>query len=113
MAKWIAIVLGILLIGTNILWVYSAIDLAVTEKYRQQDEYEAKHRIEALERLCSKLVGGMDKADAVKLLNEVSPDFEAYEKEGHLRTIWLSFKIDEQGNVAKTGACQQMPNKAN
>jgi len=106
LAKWIAIILGMLLIGTNVFWLYSAIDFAVTEKYQQQEEYEAKHRIEALEKLCSKLVGGMKNADAVNLLNEISPDFEAYEKEGHLNTIWLSFKVNEQGNVVKTGACQ-------
>ena len=108
MAKWIAIVLGILLIATNGFWLYSAIDMAVTDKYRQQEEYEAKHRIEALEKLCSKLVGGMKEADAIKLLNEISPDFEAYKKEGHLNAIWLSFRVDEDGNVSESGACKQL-----
>lgn len=106
MAKWIAIVLGILLLLTNGFWVYSAVDLAVTEMYRQQVEYESENRIEALETLCSWLVGGMPKSEAVKLLNEISPDFEAYEKENRLNTIWLSFKVNEQGNVIKEGACQ-------
>ena len=106
MAKWVAIALGVLLIATNGFWLYSAIDLAVTEKYRQQEQYEAKSRLETLEKLCSKLVSGMKKADAIKLLNEVSPDSEAYEKEGHLNTIWLSFRVDEQGNVVRSGACQ-------
>ena len=106
LAKWIAIALGVLLIATNGYWVYSAIDLAVTEKYRQQEEYEGNNRLDAFEKLCSKLVGGMKKSEAIKLLNEISPDFEAYEKEGKLNTIWLSFKIDEQGNVVNSGACQ-------
>lgn len=106
LAKWIAIALGVLLIATNGFWVYSAIDLAVTEKYRQQEEYEGNNRLHAFEQLCSKLVGGMKKSEAIKLLNEISPDFEAYEKEGKLNTIWLSFKIDEQGNVVNSGACQ-------
>ena len=106
LAKWVAIVLGVLLIATNGFWLYSAVDLAATEKYRQQEKYETKHRIEAFEKLCSKLVGGMKKADAIKLLNDVSPDFNAYEKESHLNTIWLSFKLDKQGNVVKSGACK-------
>lgn len=106
MAKWVAIILGVLLIATNGSWLYSAIDLAATEKYRQLEEYEADHRLEALEKLCSKLVSGMKKEDALKLLNEISPDFAAYEKEGHLNTTWLSFKVDKQGNVLKAGACQ-------
>jgi len=106
LAKWVAIALGVLLIATNGIWLYSAIDLAVTEKYRQQEEYEAQNRLEAFEKLCSKLVGGMKKSDAIKLLNEISPDFEAFEKERRLNTIWLSFKVDAQGNVVKSGACQ-------
>ncbi len=106
MAKWIAIVLGLLLLLTNGFWLYSFIDLAVTEKYREQEEYEAENRIQALENLCNKLVSGMEKAEAVKLLNELSPDFEVYEKEGRLNTIWLSFKVNEQGNIIEEGACQ-------
>jgi hypothetical protein len=105
-AKWMAIALGGLLLLTNGFWLYSAIDLAVTEKYRQQVEYESTKRIEALEELCNKLVGGMQKHDAVRLLNDLSPEFEAYEKEGRLNTIWLSFKINKRGNVTKERPCQ-------
>ena len=106
MAKWIALALGGLLLLTNGFWFYSAIDLAVTEKYRQQEEYEAENRIEALENLCSRLVSGMPKSEAVKLLNDISPDFKAYEKEGRLNTTWLSFKVNERGSVVTEGACQ-------
>ncbi len=106
LVKWIAVVLGCLLLLTNGFWLYSAIDLAVTEKYRQQGEYEAENRIKALESLCNKLVSGMPKPEAETLLNSLSPDFEVYEKEGRLNTIWLSFKLDESGHVAKEGACQ-------
>jgi hypothetical protein len=106
LAKWIAVALGLLLLITNGFWLYAAIDLAVTEKYRQQGEYEAENRIKAIEGLCNKLVSGMPKPEAVTLLNSLSPDFEVYEKEGHLNTIWLSLKIDEHGNVAEEGACQ-------
>lgn len=106
MAKWIAIVLGVLLVATDGFWLYSAIDWAVTEKYRQQEEYEAKHRIEALEKLCSILVSGMNNEDAINLLNRVSSEFEAYEKEGRLNNIWLSFRVDEKGDVVKGGACE-------
>lgn len=106
MAKWIAATLGVLLLATNGFWLYSAIDLAVTEKYRQQTEYESESRIEILEQLCSKLVGGMPKSEATELLSELSPDFEPYEKEGRLNIIWLALKVDEQGRVTKSGACQ-------
>ncbi|GAA6168321.1 hypothetical protein [Sessilibacter corallicola] len=48
----------------------------------------------------------MPKEDAILLLNQLSPNFEAYEKEGRLNTTWLHFKISEQGNVLEEGACQ-------
>ncbi len=105
LAKSVAIFLGTLLFITNGFWIYSAIDLTVTEKYRQQEEYESNNRIKVLKKLCSQLVGGMEKEKAIKLLNEISPEFEAYEKEGHLNTIWLSFKINEQGNVVESDGC--------
>ena len=95
-----------LLIATNGFWLYQAIDLAVIEKYRQQKEYETKKRTETLEKLCSKLVGGMKKSEAVKPLNEISRDFGVYEKEGKLNTVCLSFKVDSQGNVVKSDACK-------
>ena len=61
MTKWIAIILGVLLISTNSYWVYMAIDLAVTEKYRQQEEYEMKNIIEAQTKLNHYFVNGMPK----------------------------------------------------
>ncbi|BBB26163.1 hypothetical protein [Amphritea japonica] len=106
MAKWIAFIFGVLLLVTNGLWIYSAVDLAVTEKYRQQGEYEARNRIEALESLCNKLVSGLPKPEAIEILNELSPDFAAYEKEGRLNTLWLSFKLNEQGHITQDAACQ-------
>ena len=106
MVKWIAVVLGCLLLFTNGFWFYSAIDSAVTEKYRQQEEYRAESKIKVLESLCNKLVSGITKPGAEKLLNSLSPDFKVFEKEGRLNTVWLSLKLDETGHVTKEGACQ-------
>ncbi len=106
MAIWIAVILGALLVLTNGFWFYSATDLAVTEKYRQQEGYEAEKRIEALESLCDRLVAGMPKAEAVNLLNELSPKFEAYEKDGQIHTIWLSLQVNEQGHIVNEKACR-------
>ena len=106
MAKRVAIALAVLLLMTNGFWLYQAADRAATEKYEQQEAYEANHRIASLERLCSKLVGGMPKAEAKKLLTEISPHVEPFEKEGRINSAWLSYQIDDKGNIAETGACQ-------
>lgn len=49
MWKWTTALLLILLIGSNGWWLYQAIDLAVTEKYLQQEEYEADARKQVID----------------------------------------------------------------
>ncbi len=99
MAKWLAMTFGILLIVTNGFWLYSAIDLAVTEKYRQQVEYENENKIIALTKLTNNFVKGMEKNELKELLGRLFPDFEPFEKEGAINTIWLSFKISPDGKI--------------
>ncbi len=99
MIKWIAISLGVLLLLTNGFWVYSAIDLAATEKYRQQEEYENRNRIKALTKLNGHFVKGMSKEKLTAILKEQFPDSEPFEKEGALNTLWLSFKLNKEGKV--------------
>ena len=92
MHKWITAILAALLVITNGFWLlYSTFDLAVTEKYSQQEEYEKAHQVEALTKLNNHFVKGMTKDELNRLLFNLFPDFEPYEKEGHLNTIWLSF----------------------
>ena len=94
-----------MLFVTNGLWLYRAVDLAVTEAYRQQEEYETQNRLKTLQGLCSKLIAGIPKAEAAKLLNELSPEVESYENDGRLNITWLSVNINDQGNVALESAC--------
>ena len=105
MSKWVIGLLVSLLLATNGFWFYLALDHLSNQKYRQQEKYEAVNRAKALEDLCNKLAGGMQKNDAIRLLNDLSPDFEAYEKEGRLSTIWLSFRLDDQSNVMENEGC--------
>jgi hypothetical protein len=99
MTKWIAILLGVLLILTNVFWGYMTMDAAVTEKYRQQEEYEIKNKLEAQAKLNHYFVNGMPKEKLKEILVSLFPDFEPFEKEGMLNTMWLSFKIDDSGKI--------------
>jgi hypothetical protein len=99
MLKWIAIVLAILLIGSNGFWLYAAVDLMVTEKYRQQEEYERRHQIEALVRLTDRLVQGMDKDRLRIILEDQFPDYKPFEKEGYLNSLWISFEIGSNNEI--------------
>lgn len=105
MAKRIAILLGILLITSNTIWLYYAIDHAVKDQYQRQRTYEAQQQIATLQSLCSQMVAGMSKSEALDLLNALTPDRDAYEKGGQVKTRWLSITLDMQGKVAQSDAC--------
>lgn len=97
MAKWVAIAFGALLVVTNGAWLYGAVDLAVTEKYRQQISYENENRLNALNILSNHFVTGMKKNELRELLESLYPDTTPFEKEGYLHTTWLGFRLSTDG----------------
>ncbi len=99
MSKWIAILLGMLLLITNGAWLYSAIDLAATEKYRQLEEHNNKEQIKSLTMFGNHFLSGKSKEEIRAIVMELFPDSEPFEKEGHLFAQWLTFKLDSEGNI--------------
>ncbi len=99
MAKWIAMVLGALLVVTNGWWLYSAIDQAVTLSYRDQLMYEYANRIVALSKLSSHLLRGRSETEVRTLLSEVLPDEKPFTKDGTLNITWLSFTLDDKNAI--------------
>jgi hypothetical protein len=102
MSKWIITILSALLIGTNGFWLYSFVDRMVTEKYRQQEEYERETRLKALTKLNNHFVNGMRKEELAKILKHLFPETEPFEKEGNLNSLWLSFKVNGNGKIDAT-----------
>ncbi len=100
MWKWTTALLLILLIGSNGWWLYQAIDLAVTEKYRQQEEYEADRTISALKAVTTELVRGSSKQHLLETLGRALPDEEPFEKEGAINVTFLSFQIASDDSIA-------------
>lgn len=104
MAKWVAITLGILLIATNGAWLYGAIDLAVTEKYRQQIEYENKQSLQAYEVLASYFLVGMHRTEVLNIVRKRFPEIEPFEKKDCLIAGWVMLPVGQDGRV-KQGQC--------
>jgi len=100
MWKWTSAILLVLLIGTNGWWLYQAIDLAVTEKYRQQEAYEDDRIIESLKAITTELVGGMSKVEFGSLLDRALPDSDPFETEGMIHVDFLSFPVTEDELVS-------------
>ena len=100
MWKWTSAILLALLIGSNGWWLYQAIDLAVTEKYRQQEEYEADRTILALKAITSELIRGSTKEQLLETLGRALPEDEPFEKESAVHVSFLSFPITDDESVA-------------
>ena len=100
MWKWTSAILLILLIGSNGWWLYQAIDLAVTEKYRQQEEYEADRTISALKAVTTEYVRGSSKEQLLEVLGRAFPDDEPWEKEGAIHVTFLSFPIADDDSIS-------------
>ncbi len=100
MWKWTSAILLVLLIGTNGWWLYQATDLAITEKCRQQEEYEADRTIAALTAVTSDLVRGSSKQQLLDILDRALPEKEPFEKEGAINVTFLSFPIADDDSVA-------------
>ena len=105
MAKWLAIIFGLLLVATNGAWVYAAIDLAVTEKYRKQIEYENEHKLSAYEGLAQHFLVGMSRAEVMEILVARFPEETPFEKEGCLVVGWVKLPVAEDGRV-RQGQCE-------
>ena len=99
MRKWLILVLVFSLVATNGLWLYAAIDLMATEKYRQQLEYQQGKQIDSLKVLTSYLVSGMNKEKLRLMLEEKFPSDVIFEKEGFIFGAGLSFQIGSQDTI--------------
>ncbi|MCP4330647.1 MAG: hypothetical protein GY791_19815 [Alphaproteobacteria bacterium] len=99
MWKWTCAGLLVLLMASNAWWLYQAIDLAVTEKYRQAEKYEQERTTSSLIRISNELVRGYLKQDLIALLRKTHPETDLFEKEGALHIPFLSFPLDKNGRV--------------
>ncbi|GAB4391195.1 MAG: hypothetical protein Tsb0032_02040 [Kiloniellaceae bacterium] len=89
-----------LLIASNGWWLFQAVDLAATEKYRQQEEYEAARTIAALKAVTSELVRGSSKQQLIDILARALPIEDAFEKEGAIHVPFLSFPIVDGDSIS-------------
>ncbi|WAC43766.1 hypothetical protein OU997_16145 [Pseudomonas sp. SL4(2022)] len=90
------ITLSLLLVGTNIFWLCTTIDSAVTRTYMNQELYELNgSKTQAVGMLKISLMGKTK--DEVQSMAAKFTDLEPYEKEGCLWVGWYGFKFSESG----------------
>lgn len=91
-------VLGILLLLTNVWWLYGAIDSGVTQKYEDQEIYELRNSNKQAVGMLREALIGRKKGD-VKSIAEKFSDLKSYEKEGCLWVGWYGFKFSESDEL--------------
>ncbi|WP_281557731.1 hypothetical protein [Thalassomonas sp. RHCl1] len=94
--KWIITLLITLLVGSNALWLYGAIEQGVTNSYRDQQMRELDETRKQLMAVLPEIAGNLNKQEVVAIVSKHT-DLESYEKEGCTWAGWVGLKFNETG----------------
>lgn len=92
--------LVVLLVASNGYWLYHEFDGGITRTYQAQERYEVASRLVATTVIASEAVRDRPKEEVEILLKRLFPGEQIFEKEGALRTTWLSLPLTPQGRVS-------------
>jgi hypothetical protein len=98
--KFLIALLVVILVASNGYWLYHEVDRGITQTYQAQERYEIASRLVATSVIASEVVRDRPKEEAEALLRRLFPGEQVFEKEGALRTIWLSLPLTPQGRVS-------------
>lgn len=96
--KKFAIILGVLLIVSNLYWLYAILDHGVTLTYRNQELYEYKETQKQLLSMLPEVARNRSKEDIIEIAQKHSSS-EPFEKEGCTWVGWLGFKFTENSEL--------------
>ncbi|MFK7844556.1 MAG: hypothetical protein AB8G77_04585 [Rhodothermales bacterium] len=96
----VSLLLVLLLVGSNIWWLYRELDDITTSKYQGQMLYERSESLKSLQAIIPDLASGKSKEEIVELIEEVLKE-EGYEKEGATWIGWLGLTFDDDGQLVK------------
>ena len=94
----IAIFLGVLLIVSNLYWLYVLIDSGITLTYRDQELHEYKKTQMQLMSMLPEVAKNLSKDEIVAIAQKYSSS-EPFEKEGCTWVGWLGFKYAENSRL--------------
>jgi hypothetical protein len=100
MWKWSTVMLLIIVAASNGWWLYREINAAVTEKYRQQIEYEQTRSIAALLAIAGEQLKGKSSDELLILLDRALPNSKPFEKDGAININFLAFPLAADGTIA-------------
>lgn len=92
------IVLSVLLLATNVFWLYLTIDNGVTATYREQEFYEEQKTRVQLSKMFPEVSHALSKQQLVAIAEKQSGE-ESYEKDGCTWVGLLGFKFNVSGKL--------------
>ena len=92
------IVLSVLLLVTNMFWLYLTIDNGVTATYREQEFYEEQKTRVQLSKLLPEVSQALSKQQLVAIAEKQYGE-ESYDKDGCTWVGWLGFKFNLSGKL--------------
>jgi hypothetical protein len=96
--KKIAVILGMLLIVSNLFWIYTLIDNGITLTYRDQELYEYKETQKQLMSMLPEVAQNRSNEEIINIAKKYSSS-EPFEKEGCTWVGWLGFKFSEDSEL--------------
>lgn len=107
----IIVILSLLLVVSNIFWLYRTVDSAVTRSYMEQELYELNGaNAQAIGMLKEALAGKTQ--ENVQAMAVKFTDLKPYEKDGCLWLGWYGFKFSDSGLFVDIEPGEQHNNKS-
>lgn len=98
MKTTIIILLGLLLLLSNVFWIYQTLDSAVTASYRDQLLHEEQQTRQQLMASLPEIASKASRAEVIAAAARHT-DMPLYEKEGCIWVGWLGLSFDAQDRL--------------
>lgn len=96
--KWIIALLLVLLIGSNVFWLYQVLDTGISLSYRDQQTYELEETRKQLMSLMPLVAINVKKEEITKTASQFT-DLEPYEKDGCTWVGWLGLRFGNNNEL--------------
>ena len=108
--RTIIVTLSLLLVGSNIFWLYRTVDSAVTRSYMEQELYELYGSNTQAIGMLKEALAGKTKQN-VQAMAAKFTDLQPFEKDGCLWFGWYGFKFSKSEIFVDIAPTQESQNK--
>lgn len=97
-SEWAALILGLLLVVSNVWWLYESFDNAITASYRDNELARNQQALANALKLMPLLDEGLGKTELISRAEVLFED-DSFDKDGCVWVGNLGLKFDEEGRL--------------